>query len=358
MKRRHFMKATAAGIAGLSFVGPLSLASAKTKKVETKNPSENAKWRTAEINIQISAPSEKSSDIWLPVPLAQTSYQELISTNWIGNFSKAGMIKDKTYGAPIFHAQWSKAEKLDLNVIYQVKLRNRIGGDAGLKEETPLYLLPTEHIPTDGIVVETAMKIIKSEKDSDKKAKLIYNWVAENTLRDPKVRGCGLGDVKTLLVSGNLSGKCADLNSLFVGLCRAAGVPAREMFGLRVLSSDISKSIGKLGDVSKAQHCRAEYYSFNSNAWIPVDPADVRKVILEENLNLTDPRVTTIRQKLFGFWEMNWVAYNTARDFSLPPTYTEKINYLMYPQLISGSTQKDGMEPDNFNYTITSKEIV
>lgn len=357
MKRRHFMKATAAGIAGISFEGPLSLASAKTKKVEVKNPSENEKWRTAEINIQISAPSEKSSDIWVPVPLAQTSYQELISTNWSGNFSKAGIIKDKTYGASVFHAQWNKAEKLDLNLVYQVKLRNRIGGEAGLKEDSSLYLQPTEHVQTDGIVKETAMKIVKSEKDSDKKAKLIYNWVVENTFRDPKVRGCGLGDVKTLLVSGNLSGKCADLGSLFVGLCRAAGVPAREMFGMRVLNSDISKSIGKFGDVSKGQHCRAEYYSFNSNSWIPVDPADVRKVILEENLVLTDPRVGEIRKKLFGFWEMNWVAFNAARDFSLPPAYGEKINYFMYPTLSCGNIQKDGMDPENF-YTITSKEVV
>ena len=35
------------------------------------------------------------------------------------------------------------------------------------------------------------------------------------------------------------------------------------------------------GDVTRAQHCRAEFYAA-SHGWVPVDPADVRKVMLEE----------------------------------------------------------------------------
>ena len=351
MQRRQFMKVTAAGLAGLSFAGPMGLPMAQAKEQSKSDP-----WRTVEIAEQISADAEKGTEIWLPIPLAQSSYHELISTQWSGNFSKAGVWKDKTYGASIFYARWDKAEKIDLNVTHQIKLRNRTESEKAPQEDTTLYLKPTEHIPLDGLVKETAQKIVKAEKNPDKKAKLIYNWIAENTVRDAKVRGCGLGDVKTLLVSGNLSGKCADLSSLFVGLCRAAGVPAREVFGLRVLNSELSKSIGKMGDVSKAQHCRAEYYS--SGAWVPVDPADVRKVILEENLKLEDAHVAELRQKFFGFWEMNWVAFNSARDFSLPPSYSETINYLMYPKMISGNLKKDGMEPDAFKYTINSKEII
>jgi len=37
---------------------------------------------------------------------------------------------------------------------------------------------------------------------------------------------------------------------------------------------------------SKAQHCRAELYAQNTG-WIPVDPADVRKVVLEKRPGLT-----------------------------------------------------------------------
>jgi hypothetical protein len=44
---------------------------------------------------------------------------------------------------------------------------------------------------------------------------------------------------------------------------------------------------------------------------VPVDPADVRKVVLEEppgNLPLDDDMVKKARLRLFGSWEMNWMA--------------------------------------------------
>src|SRR5439155_1206502 len=79
------------------------------------------------------------------------------------------------------------------------------------------------------------------------------------------------------------------------------------------------KCLGKSGDVSKAQHCRAEFYA-PAHGWVPVDPADVRKVILEEKGGLpgTDPIVQRARAKLFGAWEMNYLAFNYAHDITLP----------------------------------------
>jgi transglutaminase-like putative cysteine protease len=44
------------------------------------------------------------------------------------------------------------------------------------------------------------------------------------------------------------------------------------------------------------------------SGWTPVDPADVRKVVLEEppgNLGMTDPKVVAARKALFGSWEGN-----------------------------------------------------
>src|SRR5207248_168031 len=113
------------------------------------------------------------------------------------------------------------------------------------------------------------------------KARALYEWIVENTFRDPKVRGCGLGDIKTMLDTRYFGGKCADLNALFVGLARAVKIPARDVYGARCADSAEFKSLGKSGDISKAQHCRAEFY-LNGYGWVPVDPADVRKVILEE----------------------------------------------------------------------------
>ena len=48
-----------------------------------------------------------------------------------------------------------------------------------------------------------------------------------------------------MLESGNLGGKCADLNALFVGLARSVGIPARDVYGIRVAPSKYGyKSLG------------------------------------------------------------------------------------------------------------------
>ncbi len=177
-------------------------------------------------------------------------------------------------------------------------------------------------LPTDGIVKQRATEITKAAKTDVDKAHAIYEWVVENTYRKPKTQGCGSGDVRFMLESGDLGGKCADLNALFVGLARAAGLAARDVDGIRIAPSRTScRSLCvSFEDVTKAQHCRAEVY-LSAYGWVPVNPADMRKVILEEppgHLSLQDDAVKQVRAWLFGSWEMNWMAYNYAQDIALP----------------------------------------
>jgi transglutaminase-like putative cysteine protease len=221
------------------------------------------------------------------------------------------------------------------------------------------YLTPTKYIPTDGIVRDTAREVTKEAGTDLDKARAIYEWIVDNTFRDPKVKGCGLGDIKTMLETRYFGGKCADLNALFVGLTRAAGIPARDIYGVRAADSKEFKSLGKSGDISKAQHCRAEFYVADFG-WVPVDPADVRKVVLEEppgNLALSDPLVKRARAKLFGAWEMNYLAYNYAHDVKLPNSAGEPVPFLMYPQAETVEGRKDSLDPASFKYQITAQEL-
>ena len=118
-------------------------------------------------------------------------------------------------------------------------------------------------------------------------------------------------------------------------------------------------SIGKSGDISKAQHCRAEVF-LEDAGWFPVDPADVRKVVLEQKLPLQHPDVIALRDHLFGNWEMNWIGYNSATDIELPGAERERSNFafLMYPCAITATSQPDALDPAAFNYQITSREIL
>jgi transglutaminase-like putative cysteine protease len=175
------------------------------------------------------------------------------------------------------------------------------------------------------------------------------------------VRGCGVGDIRFMLESNSLGGKCADLNALFVGLARAAGIPARDVYGLRVARS--ARGFSSLGlasaDASTAQHCRAEVY-LTGFGWVPVDPADVRKVVLEEppgKLAMTDPQVVRARAELFGSWEGNWIAYNFANDVTLPGARHGVLPYFMYPQAETDTGRVDALDPENFRYRINVAEI-
>jgi hypothetical protein len=145
-----------------------------------------------------------------------------------------------------------------------------------------------------------------------------------------------------------------------VGLARAAGLPARDVYGVRVADSARGyKSLGKSGDITKAQHCRAEFYAQNIG-WVPVDPADVRKVVLEEKpgLSLSDDIVRQARTMLWGGWEGNWLAYNTGHDLRLPGSSKAPVPFLMYPQAENAQGRLDSLDPDNFKYRITAKELV
>jgi transglutaminase-like putative cysteine protease len=151
------------------------------------------------------------------------------------------------------------------------------------RADLALFTAPTRFIPTGGIVRETARKIVGDADTDLEKTRRIYDWAVANTYRNPKTRGCGRGDIAQMLKSGDLGGKCADINGLFVGLSRAAGLLARDLHGLRVAAARRGvKSLGVGADVvTKAQHCRAELF-LSGFGWTAMDPADVRKFVLEE----------------------------------------------------------------------------
>lgn len=328
-------------------------------------------WRNFELltRLEIAKPAGLTQ-AWIPLPaFSGPAWFEPRGSTWTTNAKTAEIAKDPKYGAEMLHVVWAEGESAPLVEIKSAfATQNRAidlgkpDGKATLSDaERTLNLAATELIPTDGIVKETSNKITAGAKSDLERAQLIYQWVVENTFRDAKVRGCGLGDIATMLQTGNLGGKCADLNALYVGLARAAGLPARDVYGLRVAPSAFGyKSLGAKNEVvTKAQHCRAEVF-LDGFGWVPVDPADVRKVALEEppgNLPVSDDKVIQARNTLFGAWEMNWLAYNSAHDVALPGSNGPKVGFLMYPQAEVGGQRLDCLDADAFKYVITAREL-
>jgi transglutaminase-like putative cysteine protease len=329
-----------------------------------------AAWRSFEVvtRLEIANPSGKTQ-AWIPVPAVnEPDWFRSLGSAWTTNASKAALVRDPKYRSEMVHVEWTPGEPAPMiEVTSRIATRDRavdfaarVGAAPLSAEDRMLYTEATELIPTDGIVKATSDRIIAGAVADLDKARAIYEWIVDNTFRDAKTRGCGVGDIAAMLRSGNLGGKCADLNALFVGLARAAGLPARDVYGIRVAPSRFGyKSLGAGSEaITKAQHCRAEVY-LSGFGWVPVDPADVRKVALEEppgNLPVDNDKVAAARKTLFGAWETNWLAYNFAHDIALPGSSGAKLGFLMYPQAETAGLRLDCLDPDAFKYTIRARE--
>jgi len=326
-------------------------------------------WRTFEVttHVEVLKPSG-TTRVWVPAALvSETPYQKTLANTFDASGGSARMVQRAADSLGIVAAEFPAGVTPILTITSRIATRDyavdlsaprqaRKPRDAELEH----FLRPTTLLPTDVIVKTTATEITSGATTDVDKARAIYEWIVERTFRNPKTRGCGLGDIRFMLETGDLGGKCADLNALYVGLARAAGLPARDVYGIRIARSQLGyRSLGAASEnVTKAQHCRAEVY-LDGCGWAPVDPADVRKVVLEEppgNRPLNDEVVQRARARLFGSWEMNWMAYNFAHDVPLPGSNGQPVPFLMYPHAETSGGRLDSLDPENFKYEIVARE--
>ena len=358
MNRRDFLTHTAAASAGVALVRPARGARSAPDG-----------WRRFEVltRVEVLKPAG-TTRVWIPGALVtETPYQKTITNTFNAPGGEARFVERADDALGIVTGAFPAGVPPVVTVTSRIATRNvaiDLSAPRGVPERRGSlkhFLRPTALLPTNGLVKEKADAITRGKATDVEKARAIYDWIVDNTFRKPTTRGCGLGDIRFMLETGDLGGKCADLNALFVGLARGAGLPARDVYGIRVAKSDLGyKSLGASSErVTKAQHCRAEVY-LESYGWVPVDPADVRKVVLEEppgNRPLDDTMVTAARARLFGSWEMNWMAYNFAHDVVLPGSRGPRVPFLMYPQAETDDGRLDSLDPDTFKYEITAREM-
>ncbi|MFT7721338.1 MAG: transglutaminase domain-containing protein [Roseateles sp.] len=359
MKRRRLLQASL--LAGLP-----AFAAAQERRFEPRPQG----WRTFDVTTTVQLKdAAAASTVWLPLASLDTPWQRTLDTQWTSNGGELRLAADGDTGARVLVAQFGADRATPtLTLTQRIQTQNRAvdwqarSADATSAEELRRWVAPSSLIATDGIVRKVAQQITAGARSDREKAQRIYDWVVVSTYRDPKVRGCGVGDIKTMLETNNLSGKCADLNALFVGLCRAAGLPARDIYGVRLVPSAFGyRELGaNPASLKGAQHCRAEVW-LKGHGWVAMDPADVAKVMRQETpewiKDAGHPLVTPVRKALFGSWEGNWMGYNSASDVALPGARQPRLGFLMYPQAEVGGVARDPYAPDDFSYQITAKEI-
>jgi len=290
--------------------------------------------------------STEIARLWVPYPVSN-DYQQISNYQIKGNFDYQGVFRHAPSGTMILYADWHNSDKYpNLNLTFHIKREERIRKNFTITDnDVPIvikkYLEPTSLGPTDGLVKQIAEEVIENNKSILKKAIAIYDYLIEHGQRDPDLSFCGNGDVCTLLA--DLNGKCADFSSVFVALSRSVGIPAREIFGTRM---------SKDGDITGSYHCHAEFYLPNYG-WIPVDPSDVAKLMLNENLDLSDPEIIAARDYYFGIQSETYVDLSMGRDILLSPEQEEgPLNYFMYPYAEVNGKSLDFISQESLRYTI------
>jgi len=221
--------------------------------------------------------------LWLPVP-QDSSHQRRLALESTGNHAEQSLHHDPLHGAPILFVRWPGVQDDPrLSVTTRVVTREtncdlaRARADAPLPGEARRYLAASAHLPVAGAVRVHAERITQGLTTPVDKLHALYDWVLAHAQRRFDVAWCGLGDVPSMLAAGEFCGKCVDINSLLVALCRAAGLPARTVLGIRAAPSRFAPALGAAGDVTQALHTRAEVY-LGGLGWVPADPADALKL--------------------------------------------------------------------------------
>ncbi|NLD53331.1 MAG: transglutaminase domain-containing protein [Burkholderiaceae bacterium] len=368
MQRRQFIATGAAAAVGAGLAG-LPVATLAQERRFAPAP---GTWRTWEMTARIELAATGPARIWIPLPSLDEPYQRTVGNQWTGNAKRASVVSDGVYGAAMLDAEFDAPDArpvVEVTSVFRTQDRaidwNRPQRVAELDPASrAFWTASTELKPTDGIVRKTARDIVRGHASDLDKVRAIYRWVVANAHREPTTLGCGIGDIRVMLETGNLSGKCADLNALFVGLARAVGIPARDVYGVRLAPSAWGyRELGgsASGDITKAQHCRAEVHLPQFGGWVAMDPADVLKVMRQESKEwIKDPAhplAKPVDAGLFGGWEGNWVGYNHANDVVLPGSGSQRLGFVMYPQALNAKGLFDCLKPETFVYTIKAREL-
>ena len=171
------------------------------------------------------------------------------------------------------------------------------------------YLEPDKLVPLTGVISDLAAQQTAGDTTALAKARHIYDYVISTMRYDKSGEGWGHGDAIWACTSRH--GNCTDFHSLFIGMMRASGIPARFEIGFPLPESKTA------GDIP-SYHCWAEFY-LNGVGWIPVDASEAWK----------NPAK---RDYFFGAHDVNRVLFSYGRDLHLSADqHGDPLNYFIYP---------------------------
>lgn len=257
-------------------------------------------------------------ECWVPVPHSN-DFQQI--SNLTISTPVSYTLEKGQYGNQYLHIRLIKPTpaRIPVDVRFTATRQEHIQANLREGRETAVrepgvdqWLKPDRLVPLDATIKRWAQAVVDSvgARTDLQKARAIYNHVILTVKYDKSGTGWGRGDI--YYACDTRRGNCTDFHAMFIGYCRAVGIPARFAIGF---SLPTDRSAGELS----GYHCWAECY-VNGIGWIPVDASEAAK----------NP---ARRAYFFGAHDENRLEFSIGRDLLLHKSQRQPLNYFIYPYL-------------------------
>lgn len=257
--------------------------------------------------------------IWIPLP--QSAEQQQVRNMHIDSPVRYRMGRDSQYGDKFAYFDFSPTRAghapFDIRLTFQARREEyKVALPTGDPAKPPSFppdvarfLLPDRLVPINGMIGDLSREQTAGVSDPLLKARKIYEYVIAHMHYDHDGTGWGHGDA--IFACTMHHGNCTDFHSLFIGMARAAGIPARFEIGFAIPPSQHE---GKLS----GYHCWAEFY-VQGVGWIPIDASEAWQ---------NPPK----HDYYFGALDPDRVRFTRGRDLTLDPKQAgQPVNYAVYP---------------------------
>jgi len=279
--------------------------------------------RTVEFTYQIHVPTTDAAGatrVWIPLP--QDDGYQTIRDLHIESSAAHTQAREREYGntfAMFTPTTAQAASGFDITLRFnasrrehKVLLDGAMVKNAALSTSDPMlkrYLEPDKLVPLNGTIADLAKEHTAGDTTPLQKARHIYDYVLATMRYDKSGEGWGRGDAIWACTAKR--GNCTDFHSLFIGMMRSSGIPARFEIGFPLPEGKTE------GDIP-GYHCWAEFY-LSGIGWVPVDASEAWK----------NPAK---REFFFGAHDTNRVFFTYGRDIRLSPDQKgDPLNYFIYP---------------------------
>lgn len=256
--------------------------------------------------------------VWIPLP--QTAAHQRVNNLRIQSPVRYRIAHDAQYGDRFAYFDVGAAHAsgpFDIRLAFdarrdEYKVALPTGDPAtppSFSPDVARFLLPDRLVPINGMIGDLSREQTAGISDPLQRARKLYEYVIAHMHYDHDGTGWGHGDA--IFACTMHHGNCTDFHSLFIGMARAVGIPARFEIGFAIPPGEHK---GKIA----GYHCWAEFY-IQGTGWIPIDASEAWQNPARHDY-------------YFGALDADRVRFTRGRDLRIDPAPSGgPINYAVYP---------------------------